>query len=203
MGSCYSLHTTKNTNKLSSFPSKTENLVAPSPPTFTDQGSKEEAFFDSKAWLDSDCEDDFYSVNGDFTPSRGTTPVHHTFRTPSANRGSGSTAESSPEKKKKLLELFQESMKGGDQSKRYDKKDAKPMMTQDVLPKSAQSTPYLISGANSVCGSERVMSEDRASIRGKSAKYVQKCIPGLSSCRSFTERRRRPPSPAIAVNGKH
>jgi len=29
-----------------------------------DTGSKEEAFFDSKGWLDSDCEDDFYSVNG-------------------------------------------------------------------------------------------------------------------------------------------
>ena len=31
---------------------------------FFSAGSKEEAFFDSKAWLDSDCEDDFYSVNG-------------------------------------------------------------------------------------------------------------------------------------------
>ncbi|KAG8074075.1 hypothetical protein GUJ93_ZPchr0006g45929 [Zizania palustris] len=27
-------------------------------------GSKDEMFFDSRAWLDSDCEDDFYSVNG-------------------------------------------------------------------------------------------------------------------------------------------
>lgn len=27
-------------------------------------GSKEDAFFDSKPWLDSDCEDDFFSVNG-------------------------------------------------------------------------------------------------------------------------------------------
>lgn len=27
-------------------------------------GSKEDAFFDSKAWLDSDCEDDFLSVKG-------------------------------------------------------------------------------------------------------------------------------------------
>ena len=27
-------------------------------------GSKEETFFDSQAWLESDCEDDFYSVNG-------------------------------------------------------------------------------------------------------------------------------------------
>ena len=29
-----------------------------------DAGSKEEAFFDSQAWLDSDCDDDFLSVNG-------------------------------------------------------------------------------------------------------------------------------------------
>jgi hypothetical protein len=27
-------------------------------------GSKDEVFFESRAWLDSDCEDDFYSVNG-------------------------------------------------------------------------------------------------------------------------------------------
>lgn len=27
-------------------------------------GSKEETFFDSHAWLDSDCEDDFLSVGG-------------------------------------------------------------------------------------------------------------------------------------------
>ena len=27
-------------------------------------GSKDETFFDSKPWLDSDGEDDFYSVNG-------------------------------------------------------------------------------------------------------------------------------------------
>ncbi|CAO2816419.1 unnamed protein product [Amaranthus hypochondriacus] len=39
-------------------------------------GSKDEAFFDTQGWLDSDCDDDFYSVNGDFTPSRGNTPVH-------------------------------------------------------------------------------------------------------------------------------
>lgn len=31
---------------------------------FAYTGSKEEAFFDSKPWLDSDGEDDFYSVNG-------------------------------------------------------------------------------------------------------------------------------------------
>ncbi|KAL9269795.1 hypothetical protein AKJ16_DCAP21647 [Drosera capensis] len=39
-------------------------------------GSKEEIFLDSQAWLDSDCDDDFRSVNGEFTPSCGSTPLH-------------------------------------------------------------------------------------------------------------------------------
>ncbi|XP_010033397.2 uncharacterized protein At3g27210 [Eucalyptus grandis] len=38
--------------------------------TFSDFGSKEDSFFDSQAWLESDCEDEFFSVKGDFTPSR-------------------------------------------------------------------------------------------------------------------------------------
>ena len=107
--------------------------------------------------------------------------------------------EPSPEKKKKLLELFQDSIKG-DQDDSNGKKDDKPTV-QDFLPKSAHSTPY-ISGATSACSSERVMSEDRVSIREKSAKTVQRCLPSLSSCRSFRERRRKT-SPAMAVNGKH
>lgn len=40
-------------------------------------GSKDETFYDTQGWLDSDCDDDFHSVNGEFTPSRGSTPVHH------------------------------------------------------------------------------------------------------------------------------
>lgn len=202
-----------------SFCSKSDKLaIAPSPikgqpqngdfgwstarstTTFTDQGSKEEAFFDSKPWLDSDCEEDFYSVNGDFTPSRGTTPVHHTFGTPSRNRVPSSKAEPSPEKKKKLLELFRESVKDDQVDDGYGhNKEAKPPTIKDVMPKSAHCTPY---GANSACSSERTMSEDRVSIREKSVKSLQGCMPSLSSCRSFRERRRKT-SPAIEVNGKH
>ncbi|XP_027358605.1 uncharacterized protein At3g27210-like [Abrus precatorius] len=219
MGSCSSLpRNAKKDMKLKlSFGSKSEKLVIPPSPikeqpkngnfkwstsrsttTFTDHGSKEEAFFDSKPWLDSDCEDDFFSVNGDFTPSRGTTPVH-TFGTPSQNRTSSSTPEPSPEKKKKLLELFRESVKD-DKDDGNGHKEVKRTI-QDVLPKSAHCTPYL-SGADSACCSERISTEERVSIREKSVKSLQWCIPSLSSCRSFSERRRKT-SPAIAVNGKH
>ncbi|CAM8987113.1 hypothetical protein QQ045_007926 [Rhodiola kirilowii] len=44
-------------------------------------GSSDETFFDTQPWLESDCDEDFYSVNGDSTPSRGNTPVHHMFST--------------------------------------------------------------------------------------------------------------------------
>ncbi|KAG4395927.1 hypothetical protein AAZX31_19G067100 [Glycine max] len=224
MGLCSSVPRNANEDmKLKlSFGSKSEKLVIPptsikgqqqqqpqngwstarSTTTFTDHGSKEEAFFDSKAWLDSDCEDDFYSVNGDFTPSRGTTPVHHTFGTPSRNRIHGSMAETSPEKKKKLLELFRESVKD-DQGDVHGHKEVKPTIQDVIMPKSAHCTPYL-SEANSACSSERTMSmsEDRSSIREKSVKSLQWCIPSLSSCRSFRERRPKT-SPAVEVNGKH
>ncbi|KAM0058326.1 hypothetical protein Hdeb2414_s0005g00168971 [Helianthus debilis subsp. tardiflorus] len=73
--------------------------------------SKEEVFFDSQAWLDSDYEDDFMSVNGDFTPSRSNTPVHHSLI---SSRTNGSISQPSPpppprEKRKRLLDLFKES----------------------------------------------------------------------------------------------
>lgn len=32
--------------------------------------SRDEAFYEASPWLDSDCEDDFFSVNGDGTPAR-------------------------------------------------------------------------------------------------------------------------------------
>ncbi|KAL4192529.1 hypothetical protein AMTRI_Chr06g172450 [Amborella trichopoda] len=76
-------------------------------------GSKEETYFDSHAWLDSDCEDDFVSVNGDFTPYRGS------FSHPSSNQATPRTSaasladqasipkpSASPLEKKKLSDFF-------------------------------------------------------------------------------------------------
>uniref|UniRef100_A0A453GC11 Uncharacterized protein n=1 Tax=Aegilops tauschii subsp. strangulata TaxID=200361 RepID=A0A453GC11_AEGTS len=85
MGSCASVH--KEDVELP----KKQQLLAPSPPSkdgtpvgdvlvdlkrkiegfgpggrTPDSGSKDEMFFESQPWLDSDCEDDFYSINGGF-----------------------------------------------------------------------------------------------------------------------------------------
>lgn len=203
-----------------SLGSKADKLVIPPSPikekpcndNFRVHGGKEETFFDSKPWLDSDGEDDFYSVNGEFTPSRGSTPVHHSpvnsgaKKSPSENRNPSSLPEPSPtERKKKLVELFRDKDEAEDEKNTSethnmgDKKEVKTTM-HDLLPKSAQSTPY-ISGANSLCSSERSMNEDPLSIKEKSGKSVQCCLPSLASCRSFSERRRKM-SPAIAANGK-
>ncbi|PAN20828.1 hypothetical protein PAHAL_3G414500 [Panicum hallii] len=38
-----------------------------------DGSSRDETFFEATPWLESDCEDDFYSVNGDLTPARSFT----------------------------------------------------------------------------------------------------------------------------------
>lgn len=117
------------------------NNVAVKPPLVNsysrDFGSKDETFFDSQAWLDSDCESEFMSVNGEFTPSRGNTPLHHDFlnRTPPVKGGlpifpagsppmkgggpvtkddkpSVTASHASPiKKKKRLSELFSESIR--------------------------------------------------------------------------------------------
>ncbi|XVE84140.1 hypothetical protein DITRI_Ditri16bG0145800 [Diplodiscus trichospermus] len=240
MGSCVSsVHKSsqESATKLGlSFGSKTDNIIPPSPvkekpaasgdftlkslcpSTFKDFGSKDETFFDSRAWLDSDCEDDFFSVNGDFTPSCGNTPVHHSFSmgTPRVNKATegspGLVPKASPTgKKKKLVELFRESIREDHQdvnelhspsnrSITNRKMDMKPTI-QDILPpKSTDSTPY-VSGANSLCSSERTTNGDNPVFKEKPFRSVQCCLPSLVSCSSFSERRKKM-SPEIVVNDK-
>ncbi|KAJ0988876.1 hypothetical protein J5N97_007232 [Dioscorea zingiberensis] len=80
-----------------------------------DYGSKEETFFDSQAFLDSDCEDDFCSVNGDFTPSCGSPSNNQIGNAVTLNKAfirdsiPDSKSEISPtNKKKKLADLLQD-----------------------------------------------------------------------------------------------
>ncbi|XP_059452416.1 uncharacterized protein At3g27210-like [Corylus avellana] len=232
--------------RLSSFASKDEKLVIPPSPvketptngiinnnvvavksqqspfrsgtSFGGYGSKEETFFDSQAWLESDCEDDYFSVNGDFTPSRGNTPVHHNLSvgTPRVNKTGfenkipGSVPVTSPtDKKKKLAELFRESSRNdrdgedlnisGNQNIANGNIQAQPTLQSvlDLPPKSAHGTPY---GTNSVCSSEWTANGDHPlTEKEKPFKSVQCCLPGLISCRSFSERKKKM-DPAVAVN---
>ncbi|XP_058093261.1 uncharacterized protein At3g27210-like [Magnolia sinica] len=182
-----------------------------------DFGSKEETFFDTRAWLDSDCEDDFYSINGDFTPSRGNTPNYQrsTPTTPRLNKVSflerapnSKLPELSPTvKKKKLAELFEESTKGERDS------DTKTNSTEQnvingkmetenahlqIPPKSSEGTPYL-TGTNSVCSSERTPNGESKPEREKKVRAAQCCLPSLVPSLSFSEKKKQP-SP-VSHNG--
>ncbi|XP_057983563.1 uncharacterized protein At3g27210-like isoform X2 [Malania oleifera] len=175
--------------------------------TFRDLDSKEESFFDSQPWLESDCEDDFFSVNGDFTPSRGSTPVHQTISkgAPQLNKTlfEGIVPKPIPtpfpKEKKKLAELFRQSSGGdldadrdilGNQNMGSGKKEVQPIIT-DLHPKSADGTPYA-SVANSVSSSERTTPNGCAKPeKDRSIRSMQCCLPSLVSTCSYTERRKR------------
>ncbi|MBA0822548.1 hypothetical protein Goarm_019345 [Gossypium armourianum] len=241
MGSCASVHKSSQESAMKvglSLGSKTDNIIIPPSPvkdksdavngdfthnshsfsTFKDLGSKDETFFDSRAYLDSDCDDDFLSVSGDFTPSRGNTPVHHNSISngvpkihKAIDEGSpGSCSEVSPGKKKKLVELFRDSVKEDqdvnelntsiNQDTANGKLECKPTV-QDILPpKSASGTPY-VSQANSRCSSERTANGDNLVFKEKSVRSAQRCLPSLVLCSSSSERRKKM-SPATDVNYK-
>ncbi|XP_022841716.1 uncharacterized protein At3g27210-like [Olea europaea var. sylvestris] len=163
-----------------------------SPVAVPDSGSKEETFFDSHTWFESDCED-FYSVNGDFTPSRGSTPVHHNFSagTPRVGRAESTTP---PERRKKLSELFRESLQGDQDIDKQNAASNEKEVAEKVepSPKSAKWTIY-ISRANSCYSRERTTGRVLGA-EDKSVNSVQCCLPRLlSSSRSSTERKRTSP----------
>lgn len=148
-------------------------------------------------------------ISADFTPSRGSTPVHQNFAgTPRVNRTPGSTPGRPPiGKKMKLAELFRQSAKEDSEDQHHDEhtqgsqnaangKTGVKTTILDVLP-STDDTHY-ISGANSMCSSERTTNGD--SIMEKPMKSIECCLPRLVSSRVFSERKKKM-SPAIAVNG--
>ncbi|XP_057482743.1 uncharacterized protein At3g27210-like [Actinidia eriantha] len=188
------------------------NTVAPS------RGGKEDTFFDSQPWLESDCEDDFSSVNGDFyfdyvslvayvTPSSGSTPVNQSFSARalrvnlnlSDDKQPCSKPETSPTNKKKLSDLLCESLKGdqdvddqnttANQNRVNGKVEAKTTIL-GLPPKPADCTAF-VSGANSVCSSEKTLNGDYRLDEEKPLKSVQCCLPIMLSNRSFSERKKK------------
>ncbi|XP_010927710.1 uncharacterized protein At3g27210-like isoform X2 [Elaeis guineensis] len=176
-------------------------------------GSKEEIFFDSRAWLDSDCEDDFYSVNGEFTPSRGSTPNHQTctVATPRPDNAffvdkfPDSKSEPSPIGRRKLADLLQETSngeKGVNEQKASEKKlemNGKPDDYQINLhqpPKSLDGTPC--SGVNSVYSNEATPNRDSKNRKERTWRNAHCCFPSLVQSFGFYERQKMSPGPCTA-----
>lgn len=168
---------------------------------FRDFGSKEENFFDSQPWLESDCDDDFVSVNGDFTPScgntpdRGNTPVHNfSTENPRVNKSlfldrmPGSHPEPSPTSKKKLADLFRDSIK--EEQVADEQNSSGDQIMSNGRKSEATATPY-ISGANSVCSSEMTPYGDSKPEKEKAMKSSQCCLPRLLSNRSYDGRKKK------------
>eukprot|EP00262_Sarcandra_glabra_P014839 TRINITY_DN442_c0_g1_i1.p1 TRINITY_DN442_c0_g1~~TRINITY_DN442_c0_g1_i1.p1 ORF type:complete len:241 (+),score=38.21 TRINITY_DN442_c0_g1_i1:118-840(+) len=169
-----------------------------------DFGSKEESFFDTQAWLESDCEDDFLSVNGDFTPSYGNTPNYQSSAsgTPQLNKSllvdqmpNSKPPEPSPtDRKKKLADLFRESLQEEKISDNQNVDETENMGNEKLEvnktnlhlpPKSSNVTPHL-SRTNSACNSERTPNKEKAA---KSA--AQCCLPNFIPSISFNERKKQ------------
>ncbi|CAL9150822.1 uncharacterized protein At3g27210-like [Musa acuminata AAA Group] len=167
------------------------------------ESRKEDIFFDSRAWLDSDCEDDFLSVNGEFTPSRGSTPNHQINSpvTPQfdnhfpSEKYPDSNSEPSPTGRKKLAELLHETL----QSEQVNVPNAaearvdsnvKPDINQTNTdqPQNSENATLYHSGACSICSSEVTPNRDPKSRKEKTWKTGHCCLPSLQSF-GFDERR--------------
>ncbi|KAF5790834.1 hypothetical protein HanRHA438_Chr09g0399251 [Helianthus annuus] len=204
MGACVSNHQKPSGKKVQALYNGSNDIVKPpiingdlankskwspskSAPSFQDFGSKEETFFDSQAWLDSDCDDDFMSVNGEFTPSRGNTPVHHNFSAGN-NKPPVSVSPNQPsphgqEKKMRLSDLFNDSLRGNYDSDNEDDGEA------------------VKSGMNSKNESPLVRGDEVAPIGGNVLKTKRErfgsCFPSLlSSSRSSSMNGRKMMSPS-------
>ncbi|RWR87083.1 hypothetical protein CKAN_01601300 [Cinnamomum micranthum f. kanehirae] len=164
-----------------------------------DFGSREESFFDTHAWLESDCEDDFYSVNGDFTPSRGNTPNHQRSfpGTPRFNKDLSFDTVPAPkpplpsptDKRKKLADLFRESMERN-QMDDYQSISSEVNTATVVPPKSLEVTPC-ISKADSARSNETTPNKDTKLEREKRVKAAQCCMPSLVPSLSSSNRKKQ------------
>ncbi|XAR64414.1 hypothetical protein NMG60_11024736 [Bertholletia excelsa] len=169
--------------------------------TFEDVDGKGESFFDSQPWLDSDSED-FLSVNGDFTPSRGNTPVHQNsyLHTPppdnclSVSNKTISKPEPSPtDDKKKLADLFHESISENQQDDNQSLLGVKTIRSNGMPEGSnaVQNQTLHKRKENSVCTNEMSPVGVANLEKQKLSRSLSSCIPGLARSMSFSDRKKR------------
>ncbi|KAF3778156.1 Uncharacterized protein EJ110_NYTH44046 [Nymphaea thermarum] len=176
-------------------------------------GSKDEAFFDSLAWLESDCDEDFVSVCGDFTPSRGNTWNHQgsspgTGRPTLASivsRMSDAKEQASPtDNKKRLEDLFRET-KDNDEDvsnvlpplqslatdQQFDGKSPEVEKPNAPVPLKALIATPSSSEANSTGVGDTTPNGIDSKIESrKASKGSQCCMPNLLPSFSFNEKKK-------------
>nr|BAJ89102.1 predicted protein [Hordeum vulgare subsp. vulgare] len=147
-----------------------------------DSGSKDEMFFESQPWLDSDCEDDFYSINGDFTPSRGSTPVHQpraqtvmsNVFLPDNAAHSPNSSEASPTGRRKLADLLQEATRNDTGEAAAAAAAAEPDSSKSGQQAVAPAAGKSVSEPSSGCSTEPTPVRE-ARIRKERAWYSGRC----------------------------
>ncbi|KAG2307820.1 hypothetical protein Bca52824_027568 [Brassica carinata] len=146
--------------------------------------SKDETFFDTNQWLQSDSEDDFFSVNGEFTPSRGNTPKcsfsdkHPRFHNPlfeEEKPRAVSFSYAPAPRRKKLAELFRESVR-----------EQREVIFEESLESQSEESKKS-SGDNS--GELNVIKDSE---KDKSLNNHHRCLPRLSALKgSLMEKKKK------------
>ncbi|XP_072950588.1 uncharacterized protein At3g27210-like [Typha angustifolia] len=135
-----------------------------------DSGSKEESFFESQSRLDSDREEDFYSIHGESTPSTGSTPNNQTTSLKTIpNTQSGQSPPS--DRIQKLAELLREN--------------------SEQIPRSSNVAPPYHSPTHSISSGEVSPKKYLKERREKQQKSTQCCMPSFGSSRSNKERKQK------------
>ncbi|KAL5717639.1 hypothetical protein ACHQM5_010619 [Ranunculus cassubicifolius] len=172
---------------------KNDLIAVPSYPS-----SKDETFFDSQGWLDSDCEDDYLSVNGDFTPrgSFSDQPSSNTgnlqlTKSESMDRPPNLNTEPSilspTDKKMKLSELLVEGKDEQETPKKLDN-SVKPSKSTRVISNLFPS----LSRSNSLRSNSTPNSKSKQEEKEEnSTKGAQCCLPMLLTSLSFRERKKK------------
>ncbi|KDP26786.1 hypothetical protein JCGZ_17944 [Jatropha curcas] len=134
-----------------------------------DLSNREEMYFDSEPWLDSDVED-FLSVNGDLTPLGNSSPLHQSnlTTTPPCEESTCIDKTENPipqtsqiDMKKQLIEFFRESFNNnGNQNNIQAKAESKPSECRNTNP-------------------------------NKQERSAQCCLPNLVGSLSFSERKKK------------
>ncbi|KAL9669164.1 hypothetical protein QQ045_006706 [Rhodiola kirilowii] len=111
---------------------------------FRTLGSKDDIFVDSQPSLESDAEDEFFSVNGDLTPSRTPysssipNPMHRNLSVASSDFNEDKVvgcklSQTSSKRLKNLSELFRESNIGLSNSKKETDEDKKERSSNGIV----------------------------------------------------------------------